>query len=169
MDYKAQIKKASGKRKSKITGSLGMNDACRYYTLHNGKLKGVDYRRVIQMINLLIQDAIASGEDITLPKKMGDLQLRKFKTRVNFEDGKMITNLPVDWNETLKLWEVDKQAEASKFLVRAETPYVFRLYYKKGKANYNNKSFVQFRTNRNLKLKLKDNIVNGKLDAFLVN
>ena len=37
------------------------------------------------------------------------------------------------------------------------------------KANYANKSFMQFRTNRSLKQKLKQNINEKKVDAFLVN
>ena len=36
-------------------------------------------------------------------------------------------------------------------------------------ANYANKSFMQFRTNRSLKQKLKQNINEKKVDAFLVN
>lgn len=167
-DYVAQVKKVNKKRKSMINHSIGMNEAYRYYKKLSNKLSSKQFREVIHLINLSIQEALAEGEDIILPQKMGELQLRKFNTSVDFREGKLVTNLPIDWNRTLQLWAEDKQSEKEKFLVRLETPFIYRLYYKKQKANYVNKSFIQFRTNRTLKLKLKDNINNKKVDAFLV-
>ena len=168
-DYVAQVKKVNSKRKSKISNSIGMNEAYRYYAKMCGKLSSQNFRKAIHLINLAIQESLARGEDLILPQKMGEFQLRKFNTSVDFKDGKLITNLPVDWKRTLELWKEDKQAEKEKFLVRLETPSIFRLYYKKQKANYANKSFMQFRTNRSLKQKLKQNINEKKVDAFLVN
>lgn len=169
MDYQTQIKRASCKRKTKIKNCIGMKEAYAYYSDTINKLKLSDYRKVVRTINQLIQEAVTNGEDVTLPKKMGELQLRKYKTKVDFKDGKMITNLPIDWFETLKLWEVDKQAEKDKFLVRTESSYIYRVLYKRQKANFKNKTMFQFRTNRSLRLKLKDKIINGNIDAFLVN
>ena len=40
------------------------------------------------------------------------------------------------------------------------------MFYNKSKANYKNKSFYEFTTNRELKLGLKKNIVLNKIDAF---
>ena len=168
-DYVAQVKKVNSKRKSKISNSIGMNEAYRYYDKMCGKFSSQNFRKAIHLINLAIQESLARGEDLILPQKMGEFQLRKFNTSVDLKDGKLITNLPVDWKRTLELWAEDKQAEKEKFLVRLETPSIFRLYYKKQKANYANKSFMQFRTNRSLKQKLKQNINKKKVDAFLVN
>lgn len=168
-DYVSQVKKVNSKRKSKISNSIGMNEAYRYYAKQSGKLTSQDFRKAIHLINLAIQESLARGEDLILPQKMGEFQLRKFSTNVDFKDGKLITNLPIDWKRTLELWKEDKQAEKEKFLVRLETPFVYRLYYKRQKANYVNKSFMQFRTNRSLKQKLKQNINEKKVDAFLVN
>ena len=168
-DYISKIKKVTSNRKSKISNSIGMNEAYRFYKKNCGKLTSQEFRKSIHLINLAIQESIARGEDLTIPQKMGELQLRKFNTNIDFKDGKLVTNLPIDWKRTLELWSEDKQAEKEKFLVRLETPSIFRLYYKKQKANYTNKSFMQFRTNRSLKQKLKQNINEKKVDAFLVN
>lgn len=168
-DFKASIKKANAKKEHKITASLGMREAFRYYTKKSKALNEKDFRRVIRYINSILQESLASGEDINLPCRMGRLELRKFKTSVSFKDGKMITNLPIDWDETLNLWYEDKESFKTKRKVRMEVPEVFRVYYKKSTANYNNKSFFTFKVNRDLKQKLKTNIINKKVDAFLVN
>jgi nucleoid DNA-binding protein len=168
-DFKTSIKKANAKKEHKVTASLGMREAFRYYTKKSKALDEKDFRRVIRYINILLQESLASGEDINLPCRMGRLELRKFKTSVSFRNGKMVTNLPIDWNETLNLWYEDKESFKTKKKVRMEVPEVFRVYYKKSTANYNNKSFFTFKVNRDLKQKLKINIVNKKVDAFLVN
>lgn len=168
-DFKISIKRSNTKKEHKITASLGMREAFRYYTKKSKSLNEKDFRRVIRYINSLLQESLASGEDINLPCRMGRLELRKFKTSVSFRDGKMITNLPIDWDETLNLWYEDKESFKEKRKVRMEVPEVFRVYYKKSTANYNNKSFFTFKVNRDLKQKLKTNIINKKVDAFLVN
>lgn len=168
-DFKTSIKKANAKKEHKVTASLGMREAFRYYTKKSKALDEKDFRRVIRYINSLLQESLASGEDINLPCRMGRLELRKFKTSVSFRNGKMVTNLPIDWNETLNLWYEDKESFKTKKKVRMEVPEVFRVYYKKSTANYNNKSFFTFKVNRDLKQKLKINIVNKKVDAFLVD
>lgn len=168
-DFKTSIKRSNTKKEHKITASLGMREAFRYYTKKSKALSENEFRKVIRYINSILQESLASGEDINLPCKMGRLELRKFKTSVSFKDGKMITNLPIDWDETLNLWYEDKESFKEKRKVRMEVPEVFRVYYKKSTANYNNKSFFTFKVNRDLKQKLKTNIINKKVDAFLVN
>lgn len=168
-NFKTAIKRSNTKKEHKITASLGMREAFRYYTKKSKSLNEKDFRRVVRYINSILQESLALGEDINLPCRMGRLELRKFKTSVSFKNGKMITNLPIDWDETLNLWYEDKESFKEKRKVRMEVPEVFRVYYKKSTANYNNKSFFTFKVNRDLKQKLKTNIINKKVDAFLVN
>ena len=167
--FKSKIKKSESSKKHKVTASLGMREAFRYYTKQSKALDETTFRKVVRYINSILQEHLSMGEDIILPCRMGRLELRKFKTKVSFIDGKMITNLPIDWDETLKLWYEDGDALRTKYRVRLEVPEVFRVYYKKSSANYNNKSFFTFQVNRGLKQKLKTNIKNKKVDAFLVN
>lgn len=168
-DYISRIKKVSNSKKHRISNSIGMREAFRFYTKNSKKLDEPTFRKLIKFINLSLQELLASGEDINLPQRMGRLELRKFRTKVSFIDGKLVTNLPIDWNETLKLWYEDKESERKKTKVLLETPEIFRVCYKKNTANYNNKSFFEFKTNRGLKQKLKLNIKNKKVDAFLVD
>ena len=100
---------------------------------------------------------------------MGSLEIRKRPTRVAIVDGKLVTSLPIDWDKTLKLWYEDKEAFDNKILVRIETEEVFKVYYNKQNANYNNKSFYEFKPNREIKRKLSKHAREGNLDAYLLN
>jgi hypothetical protein len=97
---------------------------------------------------------------------MGRLELRKHTNKITFKEGKLKITNPVDWNATLKLWYDNPVSKNKKQLVRQETQETFRVNYNKSEANYNNKSFYDFYTNRELKLGLKKNIKLNKIDAF---
>ncbi len=45
---------------------------------------------------------------------------------------------------------------------------MFRLRYSRASASYKNKSFYEFKFNKDLKLKLRDNIKEGTMDAPLL-
>ena len=82
---------------------------------------------------------------------MGQLEVRKYLPTITTEGKKIKTNLPIDWNATLKLWYEDKEAYEDRFLVRINVPEIYKIFYNKNLANYNNKSFYQFTPNRDLK------------------
>lgn len=125
------------------------------------------YFAIIRRINLALRDELIAGNDVKFPSKMGQLEIRKYLPTITTEGKKVKTNLPIDWNATLKLWYEDKQAYEDKFLVRINVPEIYRVFYNKGNANYNNKSFYQFTPNRELKLGLKHSIKeNPNFDAF---
>ena len=75
---------------------------------------------------------------------MGRLEVRKRSNSIKFKDGKVVTDLPVNWDATLKLWYEDEESYNNKILIREENKETFRIHYNKIKANYNNKSFYQF-------------------------
>lgn len=168
-EFKSRVKKVQEHRVHRVTNSYGMKEACYYYKSHCGKVEESTFRKIIKLINLSLQEQLANGEDIHFPKRMGFLELRKFKTKTEFIDGKLKTNLPIDWDATTKLWYEDEEARRRKQKVRIETPEIFRVFYKKTTANYNNKMYFQFITNRTLKLMLKRNITEGKIDAFSIS
>lgn len=170
-EYIKDIKKVNNERKHKVTNSYGSKDAFHYYR----KIKPDDskyiltdcqYLRIIRLINNSLRDFLIEGKDITLPEKMGRLELRKQTNKVCFKDGKLKITKPVDWNATLKLWYDNPISKNKKQLVRQETLETFRVRYDKSKANYNNKTFYEFSTNRDIKLGLKNNIKLNKIDAF---
>lgn len=169
-----ELLKVNEPRVHKITKSLGVYDA--YKWIRKRKWEDVgrrltehEFYSIIRKVNDLLAINLINGEDIKLPHRMGTLELRKKSSRVYLKNGKLCTNLPIDWDKTLKLWCEDEDAYTNRVLIRMEENEIFKVYYNKNKAEYNNKSFYQFKINRELKKALKRNIKKNRVDAFLLN
>ena len=172
-EFKTEIKRAGEHRVHKVTNSWGVKDAFYFYRKNRPKeseyvLSESQYLKIIRLINNSLRKELSNGTEIVLPEKMGKLELRKRRPTVIFSNGKLKTNLPVDWDSTLKLWYEDEDSYLNKRLVRCESREVFKVYYNKYRADYQNKSFYQFHVNRELKKGLKNNIKNNELDALLL-
>ena len=128
-----------------------------------------EFYSIIRKINNFLAFNLSIGKDVKLPHRMGTIELRKINTYVNFKDGRLHSNLPIDWDRTLKLWCEDEEAYKSRTLIKMEEKEIFKVHYNKAKADYTNKSFYQFNANRELKRTLKRNIKEGIVDAFLLN
>ena len=115
--FRKEIIKAKGKgKKFKVTGSWGIYDA--YKLVRKNKwydigrpVKEGEFYAIIRQINNRYADMIARGDTITLPSKMGKLELTKDQRGVYFDkNGNMKITYPVDWSATLKLWFEDVDA-----------------------------------------------------------
>lgn len=171
-DFIKDVKQVKNNRKHKVSNSYGSKDAYKYYRKIRPKeskyvLTDSEYLKIIRSINNILREYLIEGRDIILPEKMGRLELRKRNNTIKFIDGKIKTNLPVNWDATLKLWYENPICRQNKQLVRQETSNTFKVHYNKNKAVYNNKGFYEFSTNRDIKLGLKKNIKLNKIDAFL--
>lgn len=173
-EFKQEVQKVDKSRIHKVTGSIGVYQSYKWIRKHKwldiGRpLKEGEFYRIVRRINSYLAEELSRGREIRLPHRMGSLEIRKRPTRVAIVDGKLVTSLPIDWDKTLKLWYEDKEAFDNKVLVRIETEEVFKVYYNKQNANYNNKSFYEFKPNREIKRKLSKHAREGNLDAYLLN
>lgn len=172
-EFLKEVKKVNGPREHEVRGSLGVYDAYKWYRKnkpHDKKyvLTESQYFSIIRKVNLALRDELFKGGDIKFPCRMGSIEIRKYLPTITTDGKKVKTNLPIDWNATLKLWYEDKQSYDEKFLVRINVPEIYRVYYNKTLANYNNKSFYQFTPNRELKLGIKHSIKERSgFDAFI--
>lgn len=172
-EFEASIKRVTENRKHKVTGSLGVYDAYKWYRKHKPKdkkyiLTESQYFTIIRRINEALREELLLDGDLLLPCKMGRLEIRKYPAIITNDGKKIKTNLPIDWHATLKLWYEDEECMKNKQLVRVNIPEIFRVHYNRNKANYNNKSFYQFSTNRELKKLLRNTIRNNaSFDAFV--
>ena len=169
-EFRKKILKVNQPRKHEITGSLGVYDAYKYIRKNKwfdiGRpLTEHEFYTIIRSINNFLAEELLKGNDLDLPHRLGKIELRKYEGRVFYKNGNIHTNLPIDWDATLKLWAEDKESYDNKLLVRLEEKEIFKVFYNKSKANYNNKSFYEFEVNRDLKRRLKQKIKEG-LDAF---
>lgn len=168
-----ELLKLNESRVHKVNKSLGVYDAYKWLRKRQWidigqRLTEHEFYSIIRKINNELALSLSIGEDIKLPHRMGTIELRKINTYINFKDGKLHTNLPIDWDRTLKLWCEDEKAYKNRTLIKIEEKEIFKVYYNKFKADYTNKSFYQFSVNRDLKKTLKRNIREGKIDAFLL-
>ena len=79
------------------------------------------------------------------------------------KDNKPVNIFKVNWIETLKLWNNDKEAESNKTLVKYIEKEVFRVVLLKNHCNYKNKEYIKFRTGRRFKNFLKDRVDNNNI------
>lgn len=170
-DFKKEVQNLSGHRVHKVTNSLGVYDA--YKWLRKRKWEDIgrcltehEFYSIIRRVNNYLRDSLLCGKEVTFPCKMGKLELRKVKTFVDLKNGKVITNYPIDWNKTLRLWYEDEEAYKNKTLIKMEEKEIFKIFYNKGLADYNNQIFFEFQVNRDIKRGLVKRIKDGSIDAF---
>lgn len=173
-EFKREVKGVNKKRVHKVNNSFGTREAFKYYRAHRPKkheyvLTSQQFLHIVRQVNNILRDNLSNGEDVVFPERMGQLELRKRVPSSTIENGKFKTNLPIDWDATLKLWYEDKESYEQKRLVRHEAREVYRVFYNKYNATYDNKSFYQFNTNRELKLRIKKGVQEERLSAFLIN
>lgn len=172
-EFRIGVLKANQKKHHfKVHNSYGTKDAYRWAMKHRQirrDLSETNFRVIINALNQSLQDQLLQGKDVNLPERMGRIEIRKYDTHVGFEDGKVVTNLSVDWDKTLRLWYEDKEAYMNRTLVRCETSERFKFMYCKGRAKYNNKIFYEFAPTRDIRLKLKEIINNQGFDALLLH
>lgn len=170
-EFRKKVLKVNEPRVHKIRSSLGVYDAYKYIRKNKwfniGRpLTEHEFYTIIRQVNNLLADSLLEGNDIILPNRLGTLELRKYNARIDIKDGKLKTNLPIDWDRTLKLWSEDEEAYKNRILIKMEEKEIFKVFYNKRTANYENKSFYTFEVNRDLKRRLKQKIKNKLVDAF---
>lgn len=170
-DFRRKVLKLNEPRTHKVRNSNGVYSA--YKWVRKNKWLNIgrpvtehEFYTIVRQVNNLLAENILSGEDIVLPHRLGTIELRKYDTRISICNGKLVTNLPIDWDRTLKLWSEDEEAYKERTLVKMEEKEIFNVFYNKRTANYENKSFMQFEVNRDLKRRLKQKIKSKAVDAF---
>ena len=171
-NFRREVLKVDKPRVHKVKNSLGVYDAYKWLRknkwLDVGPISEHDYYAIIRAVNKALVLHFLIAGSIKLPERMGEITLRKYPAKITLENGKVQTNLPIDWDATLSLWSEDKDSYEKRTLIRAEEKEIFKVLYDKSKALYNNKSFYTFELNRDIKLSLKKQLKNGLLDAFIL-
>ena len=172
-EFKFNVQHLNSLRIHKVKNSYGVYDGFKYYRKNKPKehkyvLTESQYFSIIRRVNELLGESLINGEDVTLPYRLGRLEIRKYEARITTDGKKVRTNLPIDWDRTLKLWYEDKESYKNKTLIKVEEKEIYKVYYNRNVAEFTNKAFYQFDVNRELKRRLKQNIKEGKLDAFTI-
>ena len=167
-----EILKVNQPRKHKIKNSVGVRQIYNIIKHNKQDINNISlpqFRIIIRTINKILAEHLSKGEDIQLPCYRGTLELRKNKPYIKIKDNKIKTDLPINWDKTLQLWEQNQEAYNNRQLIRQEEKEIFKFKYNKRNARYNNQCFFDFQVNREIKKKLKLHIKEGSIDAFNLN
>ena len=123
--------------------------------------------QLIREVNIRVGQYILDGNVFELPSNMGSIEVRTYKSRIKFKNGRIDTALPINWDSTYKLWFEDKQARERKTLVRYDNLNRCTIYHKR--VNFPNSSYFKFHANYLLKKELTRRINNGQHYVFLLN
>lgn len=172
-DFRKAVLKIDGPRKHKVNNSNGVYQAYKYIRKNKwfdiGRpLTEHEFYTIVRQVNNYLAEELLHGHDIVLPNRLGRIELRKYDTKMTIKNGVLKTNLPIDWDRTLKLWSEDEEAYKERTLVKVEEKEIFKVFYNRRNANYENKSFYEFEVNRDLKRRLKQRIKSGAIDAFKI-
>lgn len=174
-EFRKKVLKIDRPRTHKVRDSNGVYSAYKWIRknkwLNIGRpLTEHEFYTIIRQVNNELAYSLIRGDDINLPNRMGRLELRKYDAKIRVDsNNKVITNLPIDWDRTLKLWSEDEEAYKERILIKMEEKEIFKVFYNKKSANYENKSFMQFDVNRDIKRSLTQQIKNRAVDAFKLN
>lgn len=172
-DFRRAVLKIGGPRKHKVNNSNGVYQAYKYIRKNKwfdiGRpLTEHEFYTIVRQVNNYLAEELLHGHDIVLPHRLGRIELRKYDTKMAIKNGILKTNFPIDWDRTLKLWSEDEKAYKERTLVKVEEKEIFKVFYNRRNANYENKSFYEFEVNRDLKRRLKQRIKSGAIDAFKI-
>lgn len=164
----------SDTRVHRVKCSYGANEYFDYYKKHGGTLDRHVFGMVLKDLNLLIADEILSGYSFKMPSRMGAMAVSKKKEFVAFKDGRAVTNRPIDFPATLKMWKEYPETKETRQLVRHlnkhTNGYIYKIAFNRSYATFKNKSVYSIQVNRYIKRKLAKNIFAGfEIDELVYN
>jgi hypothetical protein len=168
--FKTQYIRCKG-RQAKVRNSWGVRQA-REFCRKNGwydighPVSEHDFYAIVRGVNKLLAENIANGETVFFPEQMGSLELMKYQRGVKLVDGKLKNTYPIDWHNTLLLWEQDEEAKKKRIRLRHENEWVYHVKYDSWMAMYENKKLYRFALNTFIKWELSKNIKQGKVDTL---
>lgn len=137
----------------KIKGCLGIKQAYKFYKNNYEDIEDYsEFSRIIKECNKeLLSKIVNESEVISLPYRLGELQISKFERGFNKPKNKW----PVDWKKSKELG----------FIVYYDTPYIYKWVWKKNRAVFKNKTGYKFQANRTAK-RMVPKAIKEKIDYF---
>ena len=142
-----------------------------YKNLSDNPINISQYVQIVnQFMKFLINRLFEKGQ-VSLPEKLGNLQIVGKKVKVKIEDGQ-IKGLAPDWVKTKELWEKDAEAKKNKQLVyhfNEQTNGVrYKFFWSKNRVLVSNKTLYNLRMTRSNKRELSKLVREGK-EYLIVN
>lgn len=156
MDYQEYLNKLQkrGSKPYKLNHCLGARDAFHWVRRNKWKATGgipVDkllYSQIVSEVHKQLVDMLIDGHEVEFPYKMGSILLTRTPAKAEYIDGEIVTNYRTDWKKTLE-YRFNEDRDGHKRIKRIQ-PFIYKIRYYKRSANYHNKKFYLFRTNRSV-------------------
>ena len=129
------------------------------------------YRAIIKSIfTKVLHKIIYDSYEFTY-RKLGSFQFIKFLPKIKLtEEGKVITNKPVNFKETLKARKESGNPRLFVYHDNEETGgFTYRVIWDKTRTAFRNKTFYVFKLDRGLKALIHEQILNGAVQARTVD
>ncbi len=169
----ADRNKRGGQASPNIMGGYGTPDYYRFYKKNGGALDKSAFSRILRASNAaLVEEMLESAEQYSLPYGLGQIVFRKRKNKAFMTDKGLKSNSPVNWKETMELWEKDSHAHRNKIRVKYSNMHTGRYSFKIrcfGR-KFKNKEYFMMTFKRSLKRAFADRINTynkPKIDAYI--
>lgn len=166
MEQQSKIGHKKKGTKHNIKCDINIVDSFYWYRKHGGNIDLKLYRKILSEVNKYIAEQISLGMPVDLPKRFGRLVQRKAKKGIKIENGKVVNNFPIDWGTTKKLWREDADAFKNKVLIKLPVNWNYYIIWEKSKAEFKYKTLYSFKPVRSIKLKTRQNQIDGRMDAI---
>ena len=136
-----------------------------YRRISENPLDVKNYIYLANDYNKFLMEKLFEGHEVTLPLKMGTLEIvgRKQELKYN-EDGKLL--LPPNWGETKKLWESNPKAKEEKKLIYCLNEHTdgirYSVRWSKDGMMVRNKMLYSLKLSRENKRRIHKEILKGK-------
>ena len=165
--------KRGGQASPKVMGGYGTTDYYRFYKKNGGALEKSAFSRILRAANKVVaEEVVDSAETFTLPYGLGQIAFRKRKNKAFMTSKGLRSNSPVNWKETMELWEKDDHARRNKITVKYSNMHTARYSFKIRCFNrrFENREYFMMTFKRSMKRAFADRINTynkPKLDAYI--
>jgi hypothetical protein len=144
--------------------NYGISEIYKMYKEEGGTLSRKDFSNVLGAINKSLVDLIYyENFHLKLPFGLGVLciYIKKNKLKVDDEGNLVTYSMPVNWRETLNLWEKSKEAKKNKKLIFHTNKYIANFTWDKRTCNVKNQRFFYFKTTKPNRARLAELLRNS--------
>lgn len=170
MSLSYDIRKPKEPRHHTIKNSYQVRDYYIWYKRKSKtKIKQCVFTAIFKdCINDLVDSCLLQMLNIVLPYAMGYVTIKVIPLTITHDNcGRIMSSMPIDWKNTMLLWENDKECFEKRTLLRSKTNERYRIIYLKPKKRYHNQRYYDIMFNRNIKRKVYKHIVTN--DNFNLN
>jgi len=123
-------------------------------------------RTIIKNTGALITEKLLEGHAISLPKKLGVLQIKGVKTKIRYDENGNPMNLSVDYKATKDLWKTCQECKDRKQVVfhlnEHTNGYKYKFYWTRNRVFCPQKDLYKFVPARAVKRNMAKLIKDGK-------